>query len=71
MADSQTEKVLPKSKFGQMLFTGRQKMIFFFFVLYGAIDITMLGLISEQLQKYGNLNTRYPTLMYYHALGLG
>lgn len=71
MADSQTEKVLPKSQFGQMLFTGRQKMIFFFFVLYGAIDITMLGLISEQLQKYGNLNTRYPTLMYYHALGLG
>lgn len=54
-----------------MLFTGRQKTIFCFFVLYAAIDITMLGLISEQLQKYGNLNTRYPTLMYYHSLGLG
>lgn len=54
-----------------MLFTGRQKMIFFFFVLYACIDISMLGLISEQLQKYGNLNTRYPTLMFYHAIGLG
>lgn len=55
----------------QTLFsTKRQILIFSFFVFYLMVNFSLLGLVSEQLHKYGNVWTNYPDGRWYHALGL-
>ncbi|ORY32233.1 hypothetical protein BCR39DRAFT_564269 [Naematelia encephala] len=56
----------PKSLFK----SSRQIFYFSFFILWICIDVALLGLVSQQLHKYGNTYTNYPTGEYYHALGL-
>jgi hypothetical protein len=53
------------------LFATRRQIAFFaFFILWLCIDISALGLVSQQIHKYGNSYLNYPSGMYYHALGL-
>lgn len=61
----------PKTRMGLLFSTTRQITIFTFFVLWCAIDVSMLGLVSQQIHKYGNHQENYPSNQYYHALGLG
>jgi hypothetical protein len=56
---------------GLLFSTTRQVLIFSFFILWCCIDVALLGLISEQITKFGNNAENYPSGMYYHALGLG
>jgi len=49
------------------------RMIFYFvlWTLYFCIDVAMLGLVSQQVHKYGGQNRfNYPTQEYGHAMGL-
>ncbi|KAL7421783.1 hypothetical protein Q5752_003554 [Cryptotrichosporon argae] len=70
-AAATTTDEVPRSRFAQMTSTRRQVVVLSFFILFFAIDVALLGLISQQLHKYGNTWTNYPNGMYYHALGLG
>lgn len=56
---------------GQLFSTKRQILVFCFFLVYIICDICLLGLISEQLTKYGSNSYNYPDFQWYHALGLG
>lgn len=62
---------VPKTAMGRLFATRRQIYIFAFFIFYLCVNISLLGLVSEQLHKYGNEWTRYPDGRWYHALGLG
>ena len=41
-----------------------------FFLAYIVFDAVLLGLVAQQLHKYGNTAGNYPAAEYYHALGL-
>ncbi|WWC66393.1 uncharacterized protein I206_100295 [Kwoniella pini CBS 10737] len=67
-SESQTSR--PKFSFKNVFSTGRQTFWAVFFILWFCIDVAELGLVSQQLHKYGNQTISYPTGEYYHALGL-
>lgn len=61
----------PKSLLQSIFWTRRQIIIFSFYAFYFAVNVSLLGLVSEQLHKYGNDWTVYPDGRWKHALGLG
>lgn len=61
----------PKGRIGLLFSTKRQIFVLCFMIFFCALDVSLLGLISEQLQKYGNDWTSYPDGRFYHAIGLG
>ncbi|KAK8866066.1 hypothetical protein IAR55_001217 [Kwoniella newhampshirensis] len=50
--------------------TTRQIIYATLFILWFAIDVSLLGLVSQQIHKYGRDQSNYPTGKYQHALGL-
>lgn len=67
---SAEEKPAPTTRLGLTFSTTRQTLFVAFFTFFCAIDLSLLGLVSEQIHKYGNDWTSYPNGMFYHALGL-
>ncbi|GMK57168.1 hypothetical protein CspeluHIS016_0400020 [Cutaneotrichosporon spelunceum] len=62
---------VPKSRLASTFSTGRQIFIFCFYIFYLAFNIAFLGMVSDQLHRYGNVWTNYPDGRWYHSLGLG
>lgn len=64
---------VPTGRLGRvrwMFKTGRQTLIFCYYLLWICIDLSLLGLVSQQIHRYGNSQYNYPGALYYHALGL-
>ncbi|KAK4684139.1 hypothetical protein P7C73_g6061, partial [Tremellales sp. Uapishka_1] len=55
---------------GRIFASTRQIIWFAFFVLWIVLDVVELGLVSQQIHKHGRLTANWPTLIYYHAMGL-
>ncbi|RXK36510.1 hypothetical protein M231_06232 [Tremella mesenterica] len=63
----------PESKklnYSLIFSTSRQIFWFILFVLFIAVDVAELGLVSQQIHKYGRYAQNWPTGQYQHAMGL-
>ena len=59
-----------KFSFKTLFSTKRQIFWFVFFVLWCAIDVALLGLVSQQIHNHGSQMNDWPTGQYQHAMGL-
>jgi len=66
---SDTPKVKTSRDY-KSIFRGRHLVYFILFVLWTSIDIAELGLVSQQINKYGQASQNWPSAEYYHAMGL-
>ncbi|WWD17732.1 hypothetical protein CI109_102173 [Kwoniella shandongensis] len=71
-AATETAPVARQSRFPirSVFSTTRQTFYAVFFILWFAIDVSLLGLVSQQIHKYGQEQSNYPSGKYQHALGL-
>ncbi|WWC86412.1 uncharacterized protein L201_001289 [Kwoniella dendrophila CBS 6074] len=61
----------PRPTLRQIFSTSRQIFYACFFILWFCIDVAELGLVSEQIHKYGGRESvNWPTGKYGHAIGL-
>ncbi|CAK9784943.1 hypothetical protein CC85DRAFT_283928 [Cutaneotrichosporon oleaginosum] len=65
------EPVVPQTMLQSLFSTRRQILIFSFYIFFLCVNISLLGLVSHQIHKHGNVWTAYPDGRFYHALGLG
>ncbi|AAW42247.1 hypothetical protein CNBC4600 [Cryptococcus deneoformans B-3501A] len=66
------EATAPHRRFSVRTLFSSTRHIFYvvLFTLWICIDIALLGLVSEQIHKYGRYRENYPTAQYQNALGL-
>jgi uncharacterized membrane-anchored protein len=64
--DSQRKKISVRHIFRSK----RQIFYFAFFLLWCAVDIALLGLVSQQIHAHGSQKSDWPTGKYQHAMGL-
>ncbi|WVQ85107.1 hypothetical protein IAT38_007272 [Cryptococcus sp. DSM 104549] len=66
------EPAAPRGRFPiKSVFSTRRQIIYaVLFILWFCIDVSLLGLVSQQIHKYGRELDNYPTGKYQHALGL-
>ncbi|WRT64300.1 uncharacterized protein IL334_001231 [Kwoniella shivajii] len=60
----------PRPSIRKIFGIGRQIFWASFFILWFCIDVAELGLVSQQIHKYGRETADWPTGEFYHAIGL-
>ncbi|WWC99844.1 hypothetical protein V866_006752 [Kwoniella sp. B9012] len=60
----------PRPSVKSIFSTSRQAFYASFFILWFCIDVAELGLVSQQIHKYGRFAENWPTGKYQHAMGL-
>ena len=67
---AQKQEKTEEFNFRGLFRTPRQIFYIVFFILYGAIDIANMGLVSQQIHNHPRSMDSWPTGKYQHAMGL-